>query len=115
MITNVMINLQTVKIVDSSVNFTMTWTEPFANFDPIVNYTITIHCTNATLCPAVFNADNTITSLFVNIITDLSVMNSISVTASNTIGTSDRAIRIIVGKPAIILYLRMYICVYTYL
>ena len=98
MVTDIMINLQSVKIVDSSVNFTMTWTEPFANFDPIVDYTITIHCTNATLCPAVFNADNVVTNLFVNITTDLSVMNFISTTASNTIGTSAPAIRIIVGK-----------------
>ena len=100
MITNIMINLPSVKIVGSSVNFTMTWTEPFPNFDPIVNYTITIYCTNTTLCPAVFNADNSIRSRFISIITDLSMMNFISMTATNTIGTSAPAIRIIVGKPA---------------
>ena len=101
MVTNIMIDLTSVKIVDSSVNFTMTWTEPFANFDPIVNYTITIHCTNTTLdlCPAVFNANKSTRSLFISIITDLSMMNFISMTASNTIGTSDPAIRIIVGEP----------------
>ena len=114
MITNIIIDLTSVIIVDSSVNFTITWTEPFANFDPIVNYTITIHCTNTTLdlCPAVFNANNSIRSLFnISIITDLSMMNFISMTASNTIGTSHPAIRIIVGKPANtcnILYIAMY-------
>ena len=114
MVTDIMIDLQSVTIVDSSVNFTMTWTEPFANFDPIVNYAITIHCTNATLCPAVFNADNVVTSLFINIITDLSVTNFVSMTASNTIGTSVPAIRIIVGKPTNIhmcAYIRNYVFV----
>ena len=96
-VTNVEINLTNVEIDDSSVNFIMIWTEPFPNFDPIVNYTITIFCTNNLTCPAVYNTNNSMTSVFVRIITDLSKMNFISVTASNTIGSSNPAVRVIVG------------------
>ena len=98
MITNVEIDTTSVKTTRSSVNFTVMWSKPFANFDPIVNYTVTINCTNATLCPAVFSTDNVTTRLNVSIITDLSVRNHISVTASNSIGTSVPATKIIVGK-----------------
>ena len=96
-VTNVEINPTSVEIVDSSVSFTMIWTEPFPNFDPIVNYTITIFCTNNLTCPAVYSTDNSMTSIFVRIITDLSKMNFIWVAASNTIGTSNPAVRVIVG------------------
>ena len=70
-------------------------TEPFANFDPIVNYTITINCTDAQ-CPAVFTV--TTTSASVEIITDLSMMTPLSVTASNTINASSPTTIVIGGK-----------------
>ena len=95
MVGNIVIDLDTVNVDNNNVSFTLNWTEPFANFDPIVNYTITINCTDAQ-CPAVFTV--TTTSASVYFITDLSMMTPLSVTAINTVGESDPAIRIIVGK-----------------
>ena len=99
MVTNVEIDPQTVYINRTNINvsFTLNWNEPFDNFDPMVNYTITIDCTNATGCPMMFTTD--LTTLDVNLITDLSLMNhTISITANNTVGRSDATIRVIVGK-----------------
>ena len=93
-----MIDLDSVIVVDddNDVSFTLSWNEPFANFDPIVNYTVTIFCTNAATCPAEFIA--TITSADVNFITNLTIMTSIQVIASNTIGQSNPATIVIIGK-----------------
>ena len=104
MIANVIIDLATVNIDDDNVSFTLSWNEPFANFDPIVNYTVTISCTNITGCPAVFIV--TETTADVNFITDLSIMTSIQVTANNTVGESNPATIVIVGK----LYYYTYVC-----
>ena len=102
-VTNIMIDIDTVNI-DSNVSFTLNWDEPFDNFDPIVNYTITINCNDAS-CPVMFTV--TTTSAIVSFITDLSIMTPLSVTATNTIGTSDPATIIIVGK--------LCICIHTYI
>ena len=96
MVGNVMIALNTVNISDNNnVRFTLNWDKPFDNFDPIVNYTITINC-NDSSCPVTFNV--TATSANVSFITDLSIMTSLSVTASNTVGTSNPTTIVIVGK-----------------
>ena len=84
-VTNVMIDLTTVNIDNNNVSLTLSWDEPFDNFDPIVNYTITINCNDAS-CPVMFNV--TTTSASVSFITDFSV-TPLSVIATNTIGTSD--------------------------
>ena len=106
MVSNVIINVASVSIDNKNVSFTLNWDEPFANFDPIVNYTITINCTDAQ-CPAMFTV--TTTSASVNFITDLSMMTPLSVTASNTVGTSDPVAIVIGGK-----YIHLYICVCMY-
>ena len=94
MVGNIMIDISTVNI-DSNVSFTLNWDEPFDNFDPIGNYTITINCNDAS-CPVMFTV--TTTSANVSFITDLSMMTPLSVTATNTIGTSDPTIMMIAGK-----------------
>ena len=95
MVNNVMIDLNTVNVDNNNVSFTLNWDEPFANFDPIVNYTITINCTDAQ-CPAVFTV--TTTSASVDFLTDLSMMTHLLVSASNTVGGSESGIIIIVGR-----------------
>ena len=98
-ITNVIIDPQTVRVdrIVNDVSFTLNWNEPFTNFDPIVNYTITITCIIATKCPMIYIINGT--SLDVNLITDLSVMNhNISITANNSIGESIATSRLIIGK-----------------
>ena len=98
-----MIDIDTVNI-DNNVSFTLNWNEPFDNFDPIVNYIITINCNDAS-CPVMFTV--TTTSASVSFITDLSMMTPLSLTATNTIGTSDPATIVIVGK--------LCICIHTYI
>ena len=109
MITNVIIDRATVNIDDDNVSFALSWNEPFANFVPLVNYTVTIHCTDNATCPVIVDTDNVTRTADVNFITDLSMMTTLSVTATNNIGTSDPAIRIITGK------LHSYICMYRIL
>ena len=106
MISNVIIDLDSVNI-DDNVSFTLSWNEPFANFDPIVNYTVTINCTDNAICPVIVNTDYVTRTADVNFITDLSMMTTLSVTATNTIGTSDPAIRIITGKLHVFLYIHI--------
>ena len=112
MVGNIVIDLNTVNVDNNNVNFILNWTEPFANFDPIVNYAISINCTDAQ-CPAVFTV--TTTSASVYFITDLSMMTPLSVTASNTVGESDPAIRIVVGKLRILyVYFSLQFCMLKY-
>ena len=68
-ITNVIIDRATVNIDDDNVSFTLSWNEPFANFDPIVNYTITINCTDNATCPVIVDTDNVTRTADVNFIT----------------------------------------------
>ena len=111
MISNVMIDPETVNNNDDNVSFTLSWNEPFTNFDPIVNYTVTINCTDNAMCPVIVDTDNVTRTADVNFITDLSMMTTLSVTATNTIGTSDPAIRIITGKPCT--YVHTYVHTYN--
>ena len=108
MVGNIMIDLTTVNIDNNDVRFTLYWDEPFDNFVPIVNYTITINCNDAS-CPVMFTV--TTTSASVSFITDLSMMTPLSVTATNTIGTSDPITIIITGELCIIthVYIHTYI------
>jgi len=116
MVGNIMVDVDTVSVDNNNVSFTLNWDEPFANFDPIVNYTVTINCSDAS-CPVMLTV--TTTSASVNFITDLSMMTPLSVTASNTIGTSDPTTIMIAGKLLYVLvYVRtnmrtcMYVCKY---
>ena len=104
MVGNVMIDVHTIITNNNNVSFTVNWDEPFANFDPIMNYTITVNCSDAS-CPVMSTI--TTTSASVNFITDLSMMTPLSVTASNTIVTSDPTIVVIAGK---LLYFCTYVC-----
>ena len=94
MVGNIVIDLNTVNVDNNIVSFTLNWTEPFANFDPIVNYVITISCSDFD-CPIVLTVA---TSISVYFLTYLSMMIPVSVAASNTVGTSDPGTIVIDGK-----------------
>ena len=101
MIAGVMIDLPDVDTVivdnnNTNVSFTLNWVEPFANFDPIVNYTVTINCSDAS-CPVMLSTNNVTTTANVSFTTNLSMMTPLSVSASNTIGTSDPTTIMIAG------------------
>ena len=110
MVGNIIIDYDTVNINIDNVSFTLNWDKPFANFDPIVNYTITINCTHAS-CPVISTV--TTTNASVNFITDLSMITPVSVTASNTVGTSDHTTIMITGKLS--LYVHIYLYVYKHI
>ena len=69
----------------NSITLTLSWGEPFNNFDPIVNYTVS--CSGDVTCPPNFTtADNTTRSYP---ITNLTPMTNytFSVVATNSIGS----------------------------
>ena len=109
MVGNIIIDYDTVNINIDNVSFTLNWDKPFANFDPIVSYTITINCTY-TSCPVILTV--TTINASASFITDLSMITPVSVTASNTVGTSDPTTILITGK--LVLYVRTYLCTYLY-
>ena len=115
MITNLTIGASSIRkrffdSVNDNVSLTLNWDEPFANFDPIVNYTVTISCTYTSSCPVILNV--TTTSVGVNFISDYTPTMStpLSVTASNSIGTSDPTTIVTASE---LLYL-VHACVHVY-
>ena len=78
------------------ISFILNWQIPFDNFDPILNYTITIDCTGSE-CPVTLATDGSTTSLDVSYTTTMA-NHSLMITASNTIGTSNSTMLEIVGK-----------------
>jgi len=82
--------------IDVTFNYTLNWTVPFNNFDPIHNYTITIGC-DGRGCPVTLTTDNVTNSRDVSY-TTRAVNVTIMVTANNTVGDSDAGIAEVVGK-----------------
>ena len=71
----------------NNVTLTLNWREPFNNFDPIVNYTVS--CSGDVTCPPNFTTtDNTTTSYT---ITNLTARTNytFSVVATNSIGSGE--------------------------
>ena len=93
MVPNVAVDLDTVimmsNVIDTTFSFTLTWSVPFDNFDPIQNYTITIGC-DGSGCPVILTTDNVTTSIDVSYTTIISNV-TIMVTANNSLGTSEPA------------------------
>ena len=55
---DVMVVIDSVTLDGNNVNLTLTWGEPFNNYDPIVSYTV--RCLGDVTCPPDFNTtDNT--------------------------------------------------------
>ena len=76
-------------------NLTLNWRAPFDNFDPILNYTIITTCSDAS-CPVTHVTRSNVTTLDISYNIPITAVNyTISITASNTVGTSDPTIRIL--------------------
>ena len=93
MVPNVAVDLDTVNMMSDGIgttfSFTLNWGVPFANFDPIQNYMITIGC-DGSECPVTLTTDNVTTSLDVSYTTIITNV-TITVAAINSLGTSDPA------------------------
>ena len=78
-----------ISVNGNNVTLTLSWGEPFNNFDPIVNYTVS--CSGDNTCPQIFTTDNTIRSYT---ITNLTTMTNytFSVVATNSIGSGEAGV-----------------------
>ena len=73
---------------DDIVTLTLSWGEPFNNFDPIVNYTVSCSGDNVT-CPLNFTTtDNTTRSYTITNLTSMTNY-TFSVVATNSIGSGE--------------------------
>ena len=70
--------------------FTLSWGEPFSNFDPIVNYAVS--CSGDDACPPNFTTTDSTTRSYT--ITNLATMTTytFSVVATNSIGSGEAGV-----------------------
>ena len=88
MVPDVAVDDNTISINENSVTLTLSWGEPFNNFDPIVNYTVS--CSGDITCPPNFTTTDDTSRSYT--ITNLTPMTNytFSVVATNSIGSGDR-------------------------
>ena len=80
MVPDVAVDDNTISINENSVTLTLSWGEPFNNFDPIVNYTVS--CSGDITCPPNFTTtDNTSRSYTITNLTPMTIY-TFSVVAS---------------------------------
>ena len=87
----------TININGYSVTLTLSWGEPFNNFDPIVNYTVS--CSGDVTCPPNFTTTDNTTRSYT--ITNLTPMTNytFSVVATNSIGSGEAGVVMITTPP----------------
>ena len=87
---NVIVDDNTININGNNVTLTLSWGEPFNNFDPIVNYTVS--CSGDDTCPENFTTTDNTTRSYT--ITNLTPMTNytFSVVATNSIGSGEAGI-----------------------
>ena len=81
----------------SNLTITLSWGEPFNNFDPIVNYTVS--CSGDDTCPENFTTTDNTTRSYT--ITNLTTMTNytFSVVATNSIGSGEAGVVMITTPP----------------
>ena len=90
MVPAVSVSVGTISINGNTLSLTPSWGEPFNNFDPIVNYTVS--CSGDVTCPPNFTTtDNTTRS---HTITNLTTMTTytFSVAATNMFGSGEAGV-----------------------
>ena len=91
MVPNVTVDNNSIIINGNIVTLRLSWGEPFNNFDPIVNYTVS--CSGDDACPPAFNTtDNAIR------FTNLTTMTTytFSVVSTNSIGSGEAGVVMII-------------------
>ena len=91
---NVTVDDNSIKITKNIVTLRLSWGEPFNNFDPIVNYTVS--CSGDIGCPSNFTINKTAI-----IITNLTTVTTytFSVVATNSIGSGEAGVVMITTPP----------------
>ena len=90
MVPNVTVDDNTININGNIVTLTLSWGEPFNNFDPIVNYTVS--CSGNVPCSPNFTTTDSTTRSYT--ITNLTPMTNytFSVVATNSIGSGEAGV-----------------------
>ena len=78
------------------VILTLSWREPFDNFDPIVNYTVS--CSGDVTCPPNFTTDSTTRSYTITNLTTMTTY-TFAVVATNSIGSGEANVVVITTPP----------------
>ena len=97
MVPDVTIDNNTISVTRTNVTLTLSWGEPFNNYDPIVNYTVS--CSGDVTCPPNFTTtDNTTRSYTITNLTTITNY-TFSVVATNSIGSGEAGIIMINTPP----------------
>ena len=87
---DVAVDVDTVTLDDDNVTLTLSWGEPFNNFDPIVSYIVS--CSGDVTCPPNFTTtDNTTRSYTITNLTPMTDY-TFSVVATNSIGSGEAGV-----------------------
>ena len=90
MVPDVIVDNDTITASRRNVSLTLSWGEPFNNFDPIVNYTVS--CSGDVTCPPNFTTtDNTTRSYTITNLTPMTTY-TFSVVATNFIGSGEAGV-----------------------
>ena len=93
-------------IYGNGVTLTLSWREPFNNFDPIVNYTVS--CSGDVTCPPNFTTtDNTTRSYTITNLTPITNY-TFSVVATNSIGSGKASVVMITTTSSEDIHIQMY-------
>ena len=100
MVPDVTVDNNTININGNNVTLTLSWGEPFNNFDPIVNYTVS--CSGDVTCPRSFTTTDNTTRNYT--ITNLTPMTNytFSVVAINSVGSGEAGVVMITTPGKII-------------
>ena len=109
MVPDIGIDNSTININGNNVTLTLSWGEPFNNFDPIVIYTVS--CSGDVTCPTNFTTTDNTTRSYT--ITNLTTMTNytFSVVATNSIGRGEAGVANITTPGKVIMHLHMFIVV----
>ena len=108
MVTGVTVDPNTISINGNIVTLTLSWDEPFNNFDPIVNYTVS--CSGGTCPPDITTTDNTTRSVTITNLTS-NANYTFSVVATNSLGSGEAGVLMYTTPPGEVIhtYVRMYL------
>ena len=103
---NIMIAITNL-IIGNNVTLTLSWGEPFNNFDPIVNYTVS--CSGDVTCPPNFTTTDNTTRSYT--ITNLTPMTNytFSVVATNSIGSGEAGV-VMITTPGMYVHTCVHSC-----
>ena len=87
MVPDIIAVVNSTNVSGNSVTLTLSWREPFNNFDPIVNYTVS--CSGDVQCPQPFTTTNETST-----ITNLTPLTNytFSVVATNSFGSGEAGV-----------------------